>query len=158
MDKKQKQKFWIRFVLWVASCLTPVVFITWRYGLFSKVTKVSISGWALLCGAILFIFLAVFLSFLLKVKKWAYWKQVVKGVMFLILPLCICLYGLYCAKDTIDQLMQVIGCCILCWIIAIAVNPMPQWTYNISKGETADVLDYALDRREKKKNKGVSEK
>ena len=154
--KKDKEIFWVRFVGWVVFCLLPIVFVAWRYGLFSKVTKISVSGWALFCGLILFVFLAIFLNYLLKVKKWAYWKQIVKGVLFLILPLSACLYGLYCARDTIDQLLQVLGVCILCWTVAIVINPMPGWTYEVSKGETADMFDYALDRREQKKNASVS--
>ena len=54
---KQKLYFWIRFAVWIITSLViPIAFINYRYELFTKVSKVSLSGWCLLVGVIVFVF------------------------------------------------------------------------------------------------------
>lgn len=152
---KEKAWFWIRFASWVLfSLVMPILFINYRYQLFSKVSKVSLSGWCLFIGVIVFVFSIILVRYVLHSAKYSYLKQVIKGAVFLILPLLFVIYCLYCCRDTIDQLIQVLSFCCLSWVIAIAINPMPQWVYNQSKGEQEDFINYVLDKRvEKKSNK-----
>jgi len=153
-EKKELGIFWGRFVLWVLFGLViPVCFIAYRFQLFQKVSTLNIGGWGLLVGVIVLVFCIVLLKYVLNTKKWAYWKQIVKGVAVLLLPLGFVIYALYCCRNTIDQLIQVLGCCLLSWAVAIVVNPMPEWAYNQSKGETADAMELAFKRYDEKKEK-----
>lgn len=150
---KQKLYFWIRFAVWIITSLViPIAFINYRYELFTKVSKVSLSGWCLLVGVIVFVFSIILVRYVLHSKKYSYLKQIIKGAVGLILPLCFVIYCLYCSRETIEQLIQVLSLCCLSWTVAIAVNPMPKWTYEQSKGEQEEFINYVLDKRIEKKN------
>lgn len=159
-DKKETKKleidskpvFWTRFVLWVVfSLVVPILFINYRYGLFKAVSEVQLSGWCILLGVIIFVFIFILIRYLLKARKYSYLKQILQGFCYLILPVGFVVYCLYASRNTIDQLIQVLCCCLLSWIIAIAVNPMPRWTYKQSQGEQENFINLILDKRENKK-------
>lgn len=153
---KEKAYFWARFVAWIIfSLVIPILFINYRYGLFKQVSSVSLSGWCLLVGVIFFVFAIILVRYVLHSRKYSYFKQIVKGVVCLILPLGFVIYCLYCARDTIEQLIQVLCICCLSWTIAICVNPMPKWTYEQSKGEQEEFINYVLDKRVENKSKSV---
>lgn len=156
VKKKEKQIFWTRFAIWILfSLVAPIGFINYRYNLFGKVSKVSLSGWFLLVGVILFVFTIILIRYVLHSRKYSYAKQIIKGVITLILPLLFVIYCLYCAKNTIEQLIQVLSFCTLSWCVAICVNPMPKWTYNQSKGEQEEFINYVLDKRVERKTNDV---
>ena len=152
---KVKLYFWIRFTVWIITSLViPVVFINYRYGLFYQINKVALSGWALLVGIIFLVFSVILIRYILHSRKYSYFKQIIKGAVCLILPLGFVIYCLWCSKETIEQLIQVLCVCCLSWTVAIAVNPMPKWTYEQSRGEQEEFINYVLDRRiEKGKEK-----
>lgn len=148
---KNKLYFWIRFSVWIiTSLIIPIGFINYRYQLFTKVSKISVSGWILLVGVIVFVFSIILIRYILHSKKYSYFKQIIKGCLCLIMPLLFVIYCLYWARDTIDQLIQVLSVCCLSWTVAIAVNPMPKWTYEQSKGEQEEFINYVLDKRVEK--------
>ncbi len=154
MENKEKLYFWIRFIAWITcSLIIPITFINFRYGLFRQVSKVSVSGWCLFVGVIFFVFSIILVRYVLHSKKYSYLKQILKGVVSLILPLGFVIYCLYCSRDTIEQLIQVLCVCCLSWTVAIFVNPMPKWTYDQSKGEQEEFLNYFLDKRVENKKK-----
>ena len=152
---KVKLYFWIRFTVWIITSLViPVVFINYRYGLFHQINKIALSGWALLVGIIFLVFGVILIRYVMHARKYSYFKQIIKGVVCLILPLSFVIYALYCSRETIEQLIQVLCVCCLSWTVAIAVNPMPKWTYEQSRGEQEEFINYILDKRvENGKNK-----
>lgn len=156
VKNKDKQIFWTRFAIWILfSLVAPIGFINYRYNLFGKVSKVSLSGWLLLVGVILFVFTIILIRYVLHSHKYSYARQVIKGAITLILPLLFVIYCLYCAKDTIEQLIQVLSFCTLSWCVAICVNPMPKWTYEQSKGEQEEFINYVLDKRVERKTNNI---
>ena len=147
-----KKWFIIRFVLWnIFAWFIPISFIIFRFNLFQKVSHINLNGGIVLCAIIFFVFLIVFLRYILRSKKYTYYKQIIKGVVFLILPLALVFICLYYARDMIDRLLQVMGCLLLSETIAICVNPMEQWAYIQSQGEYENAMDYLLAKREQKK-------
>ena len=162
MEKEEKKKldidspqvFWTRFILWVVfSLVIPILFVNYRYGLFSKISGIALSGWGTLVGIIVFVFCCVFLRYILHSKTYAFYKQIIKGCLYLVAPCCFVLWVLYCSRNTIDQLIQVLACCTLSWAVAICVNPMPRWVYMQSRGETENLIDLVLEKREKRDGK-----
>lgn len=154
--KKQEQRiFWARFALWVVfSLVAPIGFINYRYGLFVKVSSVSLSGWALFVGVVIFVFSIILVKYILHSRKYSYTKQIIKGAVSLIMPLLFVIYVLYASRETINQLLQTLSFCTLSWSVAICINPMPKWTYEQSKGEQEEFINYILDKRiENNKNK-----
>lgn len=147
-----KKWFIIRFILWnIFAWFIPIAFIIFRFNLFQKVSHINLNGGIVLCAIIFFVFLIVFLRYILRSKKYTYYKQIIKGVVFLILPLALVFICLYYARDMIDRLLQVMGCLLLSETIAICVNPMEQWAYIQSQGEYENAMDYLLAKREQKK-------
>jgi len=147
-----KKWFIIRFILWnIFAWFIPIAFIIFRFNLFQKVSHINLNGGIVLCAIIFFVFLIVFLRYILRSKKYTYYKQIIKGVVFLILPLALVFICLYYARDMIDRLLQVMGCLLLSETIAICVNPMEQWAYIQSQGEYENAIDYLLAKREQKK-------
>lgn len=151
-EKNAKYLFWTRLVLFCFFSLAPILFMMWRFDLFGEVSAMSIGGWGIIAFLIVFVFLIIMFNYVIKSRKWSYWKQILKGIAFLILPLFFVLICLNAAQGYITQLMQLICCCILCWSVAIAINPMPEWAFKQSQGEQESFMNYVLDKREAKKN------
>ena len=150
----EKNMFILRVVLWnIFGWVIPIGFIIYRFNLFQKVSQINLNGGIILCAIIFFIFLIVLLSYIIKSKKYSYIKQILKGVIFLIIPLALVFICLYYARNMIDRLLQIVGCLLISETIAIVVNPMEEWTYEQSKGEEENFINYVLAKREEKKNK-----
>ena len=61
-----------------------------------------------------------------------------------------------CAKDNIDNFLQVSCCVTLCETIAIPLNPMPKWVYDrqkhLKEEERKGTIEYIADMLGKKKD------
>lgn len=143
---KEKKQFIIQAVLWTLfSCVIPVAFIGWRYSLFSKVNNVQIhlSGW----GLIAIVIIAVFMLAVIKYIKagfveWSMVKQIINGVMKIILPLGVLLVVCLSIKNNIEMFIQALSCTLLSEAIAIPINPFPKWVYEKSKGRFENMVDF----------------
>ena len=156
--------FWTRFVLWAScACVLPFLFIAFRFDLFKQISKINFGGWGIIAIAIVAIFAIVVLRYVMMAykTKYSFWAQCLSGVCKVIIPL-VCLYAmLYAAKSNIDNFLQALGCTILCEAIAIPINPMPKWVYDMQQDVKAsdrkDTVDYLLSeffRRKDENNKG----
>lgn len=125
-----RQLFWTRFALWVLFALVaPVAFIAWRFELF-KGNHVSISGWGFLAIVIIAVFIISLLRYVKKGLPFSFMSQCISGLCKVILPL-VCLYAiLYCIQQNLQAFLQALGCVILCELVAIPLNPMPQWMHD----------------------------
>lgn len=122
------KEFITRFVLWaIFACAMPFTFIAWRYDLFTKVSKVSLSGWGIIALIILFFFIKYCLKMLKEGQPYSMFTQLVSGIIKIILPLVVLLVLLNSIKDNIDLCIQSLTCVIVCETIAIPLNPLPKW-------------------------------
>lgn len=128
--KQSKKAFWIRLVLYVLfGGVAPGAFLIWRFDLFSEISSLSIGGWGIVCIAFVGIF---FLKMLKAVKEglpYSFGTQCINGICKIILPLLIALLILYAVQNCITELMQFLGVVIVCEVIAIPLNPIPQWAH-----------------------------
>lgn len=141
-----------RIISWcILAGIAPVVFIAWRYQLFGKVTKMNIGGWGLIAIVIAGVFIFVVGKYIKKAMdvKWSMAGQCVSGIFKVLLPLIGVYVCLYCVKDNLENFLQALLVVIVCEALAIPVNPMPQWVYELSKGETQDIFEFALNKKEK---------
>lgn len=152
--------FWIRFVLWAfAACILPFCFIAFRFELFSKISKISVSGWGIFAILIVVVFIFSILRYLKKGLKGRYnfWIQCINGVLKITLPLLAFFMLINSMKDNLDYFLQALGCVILCETIAVPLNPLPKWAYEAQRDsrmdERKDTVDYLLDKVSKKKEK-----
>lgn len=152
----EKQVFWIRFVCWsIFACIVPVVFIIWRYDLFTKITAIQFGGWGMLAIIIVATFLIVLANYIKKAfSKRSMTKQIISGICKVVLPLLTLLLVLYSIRNNIDLFLQALGCVIISESIAIPINPMPKRVYEESKGATEDAIDYFFQRYDEKNKKG----
>jgi hypothetical protein len=125
-----RKEFWFRFSLYILfGVLIPAVFLTWRFKLFEKVSKVSVGGW----GMVAIIFVAVFFISLLKaIRKgmpFSFATQVIEGLCKLIIPLIIACSCVYFMQDLMKETFQFLCILTVSETIAVVVNPIPQWAH-----------------------------
>lgn len=158
IDEHPKTVFWTRFVSWAMfACVLPFIFIVWRFKLFGKISSIQIGGW----GIIAIIIVAVFIFSIIRYIKLAFRGryslvgQILSGICKIILPLVVFMIILTALKNSIDIMLQVLGCVVACEIIAIPLNPLPKWAHDMQKetrdSEKKDTVDYLLTEFFKKK-------
>lgn len=147
----KKKLFIIRLVIFIALLLVPPIYLVFRYDLFTKVSKLTFGGWGIMAIILLAIGIFLFLRYLVKGKQYSYWKQVLKAVLYVVVP-CFAIYLIiYLSKEYLERLLELIIVFMASYFSALVVNPLPQYTYEKSKGEFESWLNYSLDNREKAK-------
>ena len=152
LDAHPKTTFFSRLVLWfICAAGLPFAFIAWRFDLFTRVSAIQISGWGIVGIVIVAL---VILSAIKYIKiamnaKYTLLGQILGGFCKVILPLIVFLLILKGLRDNIDMMIQVTGCVILCEAVAIPINPLPKWAYEMQKDvrveERKETMDYLLD-------------
>ena len=158
-----KTVFWTRFVLWaLLAAILPFLFIAFRFGIFKKVSDISVSGWCIL-GIIIVVAFAFYLVRCLRVAlkgRSPFFLQIVNGLCKIVIPL-LCLYffvdSLQGKMVVFEQALIVV---IVCETLAIPINPMPVWVDKMNKGkkeeDRKDGIGYLWDEffSRKKKHEG----
>lgn len=123
-----KTVFGIRLVLWATfSAILPFIFIAYRYGIFTKNSSISLSGWGFIGIIILLIFVITLVKYLYEGMKPGLFKQCVGGFCKVILPLLILLLLVEEIRSHIELVEQALGCVIVCELVGIPLNPFPEW-------------------------------
>ena len=127
-DEHPKTVFGIRLALWTLfSAVLPFIFIAWRYGIFQPSSKIKLSGWGIIGIIIIIVFLITLISYLSKGMKQSLFKQCVVGFFKIILPLLILLLLVVEIENHISLVKQALVCVIICEVIGIPLNPLPDW-------------------------------
>ena len=164
IEDHPKTTFWSRFALWALfACVLPFTFIAWRFRLFNVISQMQISGW----GIIGIVIVAAFALTIIRYIKLAFtgryslMGQVLGGFCKIIIPLLAFLALLYSVQENIKLMIQVLGCVTLCEAVAIPLNPLPKWAYEMQKDlraeERKETADYILDGFFSRKNKSGDE-
>lgn len=129
--KQTRKIFWIRMLIYVLfGGVAPALFLIWRFDLFSEINSISIGGWGVVCILFLGFF---FLALLKKVKEglpFSFGAQCINGVCKIILPILIALLIVYAMQNCIKELIQFLIVVLVCEIIAVPANPLPQWKHD----------------------------
>lgn len=138
IESHPKSVFWIRFVIWALfAAVLPFLFIAFRYGIFDKLSSISISGWGLVAIIIVMCF-AFYLVRCLRMGlkgRSPFVLQCVNGVCKVIVPLVCALFLLDSIKNSIAVFEQALIVVTLCEAIAIPINPMPVWVHEMNEGK-----------------------
>ena len=158
-----RSTFWIRLVLWtLCACVLPFLFIAWRFELFKKVSKLQLGGW----GVVAILLVAIFVLAVLKYvrlalgAKYSLTGQILKGVCKIIVPLLVLIGILICVRDSVWTTIKVLGVVTFLEFVAIPLNPLPKWVYDMQKDvkdeEKKETVDYFIDSffKRKKKDEG----
>lgn len=120
--------FITRAVIWaIFAGGLPFAFVAWRYGLFKDQGAIVISGWGVI--GILFV-AAVVLAIANYVKQGlrpGLLKQCVSGFCKIVLPLLVLMLCVQGIKNDIELFEKALGVAITCELIAIPINPFPEW-------------------------------
>lgn len=145
---KEKRVFWTRAIIWsLFSCFIPVAFIGWRYDLFRKAGSLQLSGWGLMAIVIIFVFLYVVVKYVrVGFVEWSMTKQVINGIVKVVLPLGALLALCIGLRNSLDTFIQALSCVLVSEVIAIPVNPFPEWVWKKSKGRFEGMVDFVADR------------
>lgn len=151
IEEHPKTTFWSRFVSWTLfACVLPFSFIVWRFKLFGKISAIQIGGWGIIAIIIVAAFIFTIIRYIKLAFKGTYSLigQILSGVCKVLLPLIVFMIMLHGLRNSVDLMVQALGCIIACEAIAIPLNPLPKWAYEMQKevrdGERKDTVDYLL--------------
>ena len=136
----KKTKFFVNFGLYcLFGGILPFLFLSWRFELFKKVSKISIGGWGLVAVIFIFIFVTVTTNKIKQGMPYSYTKQVIDGISKVILPLLLGAFCVYYMRDLMEELFQFFCILVLCETVAVLVNPIPQWQHenNVEQTESS---------------------
>lgn len=160
IDSHPKTVFIIRFILWVLFAVgLPFAFLVWRFDLFSNASKLNFGGWGLIAIILLFIFIIVLIRYVKRIAlvKNVFIAQCISGFCKVILPLLALLTASWMLRNELTMFIQFLGCTIVCELIAIPVNPMPELVAkcqkDVEESKRKDTIDYFIDRFLTRKDK-----
>lgn len=141
-----RKKFLLRLIAYlIIGLVFPVVFLVYRFQLFSKITTVSIGGW----GFVLIIFIIGFIwklfSNLRKGMKFSFYKQIINGLCSVTFPLLIAVLSVYWLSGLTTELIEFLIVLLVCESVAIPINPLPQWKFENNMEETAVGIGRIVD-------------
>lgn len=128
------KKFTIKLILWlIFVAVIPIMAIVDKYDLVKNGT-LKYTGWGIIVGVIAFVVIMVVLGYILKLIKWSMTKQVLTGVMIVIVPLIFLLILTDLITKNIENIKYILIVSIISEAIAIPINPFPRMIYekNIS--------------------------
>ena len=148
-----KKIFIIRAILWsLFAAVIPFVFIGWRYDLFKKAGSLQLSGWGMIGIIIVFIFIIALVKYIKAgFPEWSMLKQILNGVIKVLLPIGVLLALCMGIKSNIEYFTQALSLVLLSEAIAIPVNPFPKWVYEKSKGKFESMIDLFANKINNKK-------
>ena len=122
-----KSVFAMRAITWaIFAGGLPFAFIAWRYGIFKSQNTIAISGWGVIAIVIL-AFLFTIINYVRRGLKPGLFKQCVSGFCKVILPLLAVLLIADGIKEDIALFEKALIVTITCELIAIPINPFPEW-------------------------------
>ena len=149
----ERKKFVLRFISYIfIGLVLPVLFLIYRFQLFSRITKLSIGGWGLVLIVFVIGFVWKLFSNLRKGMQFSIWKQIINGLCSITFPLLIAVLAVYWLSGLTTELIEFLIVLIICETIAIPINPLPQWAHNNNMEETAIGIDRVIDFIRRRRN------
>lgn len=121
--------FTIRLVLWLLFvAIIPIISIVDKYDLV-KNSPLKYTGWGIIAWIILFVVGMAVLCYILKLIKWSMTKQMITGIMVVILPLVFLLGLTDLIATHVGNIKYILIVSIISEFIAIPLNPFPKMIY-----------------------------
>lgn len=152
----EKKEFIIRLSMFLLFALVlPITYISVRCKLWEQTT--TISFWFILLTIIIVMVVAVLIKYYLDgmKTKYSYTKQILTGVIKVILPLgAILLLAIwYKGKaewivEHTNLFIEILGVVLASETVAIVVNPLPKWAFNNNVEGLVEITDKILHKEE----------
>lgn len=125
------------------STVAPITYMVIRFHLFQTTTKLQVGLAGIVVIGIMMGVISVLIKFYLEGMKCKYslFKQILQGIIKLILPLILILVILIWFRDNIDMIRESLYVIIPCELVAIVVNPLPKWCFDNNIEGLTEIAD-----------------
>ena len=123
-----------------------------RFHLFQTTTKLQVGLAGIVVIGIMMGVITVLIRFYLDGMKTKYslLKQILQGIMKLILPLGLLLATLIWLGDNVNMIKEALYIIIPCEMVAIVVNPLPRWCFENNVEGISEIADKIFNKKEDK--------
>ena len=135
------------------STIAPITYLVIRYHLFQTTTKLQVGLAGIIVIGIILGVISVLIKFYLDGMKCKYslFKQILQGIIRLILPLVLLLVTLIWLGDNISMIKEALYIIIPCELVAIVVNPFPKWCFDNNIEGISEIADKILNKNKEEK-------
>lgn len=146
MKKMSSKAFISRLAVYIIfGAIIPVAFLCWRFKLFEKVSKVSISGWGLIAIIVISVFFIKLLKAIKKGLPFSFFSRVIGGVCKVTMPLLILTLCSYILQNCMVEVFQFLCVMTISETIAMFVNPLPRWAHENQMIESTKGVRHLLE-------------
>lgn len=141
------KKFVIRLSLFLLFALIgPCVYLIVKFDLFKTTSKLQVGIWGIVVISMLLGVVGVLIKYYIEGMKAKYslLKQILLGVIKLILPLVLCLVVITWLDDNINLIKEFLYILIPCELVAIVINPLPKWCFENNVEGIGEIADKIL--------------
>lgn len=142
----------LRLILFLLfSTVAPITYLIVRFHLFQTTTKLQVGLAGIIVIAIMLGVISVLIKFYLEGMKCKYslFKQILQGIIKLILPLVLLLVTFIWLGDNIIMVKEALYIIIPCEMVAIVVNPLPKWCFDNNIEGLSEIADKILNKEDK---------
>ena len=151
---KERVTFWIRMFSWLGvGCGVPIGVFAYKFGLFTRsevfydelgnviaTPNISLNGWGIISALLLGSFVTSILKDVADAHSgYSLVKQCYVGITKT-MPLIIAYMVFYFLRGAIDSVMFCLMVLILCRLVSIPLNPLPQWKFEKQGKENYDTV------------------
>ena len=124
-----------------------------RFHLFQTTTKLQVGLAGIVVIGIMIGVISVLIKFYLEGMKCKYsiFKQILQGIIKLILPLTLLLVTLIWLGDNVNMIKESLYIIIPCELVAIVVNPLPKWCFDNNVEGITEIADKILNKNKEDK-------
>lgn len=124
-----------------------------RFHLFQTTTKLQVGLAGIVVIGIMLAVISVLIKFYLEGMKCKYslFKQILQGIIRLILPLTLLLVILIWLGDNVAMIKESLYIIIPCELVAIVVNPLPKWCFDNNVEGLSEIADKILNKNKEDK-------
>lgn len=147
MEKKTNKRliFWIRFAFYALfGLIIPILFLAWRFELFSKVSKLSIGGWGIVAIIIVGIFFIKLIKAVRKGLPFSFGTQVLEGLCKVTIPLLVLTFITNYMQSCVEEMYQFLFVLTFSETFALIINPIPQWAHENKIEEKESIIKNVL--------------
>lgn len=121
--------------------------------MFQTTTKLQVGLAGIVVIGIMIGIISVLIKFYLEGMKTKYslTKQILQGIIKLILPLTLLLVSLIWLGDNIDMIKEALYIIIPCELVAIIINPLPKWCFDNNIEGLSEIADKILSKNKESK-------
>lgn len=147
-----RTKFWVKLIAFMLfTCIVPFLAINYYYDLFNVEGRFMMGGWSMILIVLVSIPIFYALSRIVKALEQGLVKQIIVGVMYVIVPLVIVLFMTSVIAENVMKIQRILYIVIPSVAIGIVVNPLPVWVAEREQSQIERAMQIAFAKKPKAK-------